>query len=56
MCINLIKDMNEPLHKLNGLLSPMHGCIGQVRERDTRSNGNKILTLNVEQNVLEIVL
>jgi hypothetical protein len=39
MCINLIKDMNEPLHKLNGLLPPM---VGQVRERDTRFNGNKI--------------
>ena len=31
MCINLIKNMNEPLHKLNGLLPPM---VSQVRERD----------------------
>ena len=32
MCINLIKDMNEPLHKLNGPLSPMVALAKYGRE------------------------
>ena len=29
MCVKLIEDMTEPMHKLNGLLPPM---VGDVRE------------------------
>ncbi|XP_028418283.1 uncharacterized protein LOC114543542 [Dendronephthya gigantea] len=39
MCINLIKDIKDPSHKLNDLLPP---TVGQLRERDTRLNVNKI--------------
>ena len=36
MCIKLINDMNDLIHKLKQLLTP---AVGHVRERDTRLNG-----------------
>ena len=38
MCVNLIKDMKQPTHKLNDLLPPI---VGLVREKHTRLNENK---------------
>ena len=38
MCIKLINDMKDLIHKLNELLPP---TVGPVRERDTRLNTNK---------------
>ena len=38
MCIKLINDMKDLIHKLNELLPP---TVGDVRERDTRLNRNK---------------
>ena len=38
MCIKLINDMKDLIHKLNELLPP---TVGHVRERDTRLNTNK---------------
>ena len=38
MCIKLIYDMKDLIHKLNELLPP---TVGHVRERDTRLNTNK---------------
>ena len=38
MCIKLINDMKDPIHKLNELLPP---TVGDVRVRDTRLNRNK---------------
>ena len=35
MCIKLINDMKDLIHKLNALLPP---TVGHVRERDTRLN------------------
>ena len=49
MCIKLINDMKDLIHKLNELLPP---TVGHVRERDTRLN---FIILNVEPNVLAIV-
>ena len=49
MCLKLIKDMKEPVHKLNDLLPPMY-------RRETRDliEINSII-LNVEQNALVII-
>ena len=38
MCIKLISDVKDLVHKLNELLPP---TVGHVRERDTRLNRNK---------------
>ena len=38
MCIKLINDMKDLVHKLNELLPP---AVGHVRERDARLNRNK---------------
>ena len=53
MCIKLINDMKDLIHKLNELLPP---TVRHVRERDTRLNRNNFKILNVEPNVLAIVL
>ena len=36
---NFIKEMKEPMQKLNDLLPP---SVGQIRERDTRLDRNKV--------------
>ena len=52
MCIKLINDMKDLIHKLNQLLPP---TVGHVREtRDLIEI--KCITLNVATNVLAIVL
>ena len=38
MCIKLIKDMKDLIHKLNELLPP---TVGHVRERDMRLDRNR---------------
>ena len=52
MCIKLINDMKDLIHKLNELLPP---AVGHVRERDTRLIQIYFIILNVEPNVLAIV-
>ena len=39
LCASLIEDMLEPSHKVHGLLPKK---LNDIRERETRSNGNKI--------------
>ena len=54
MCIKLINDTKDLIHKLNELLPP---TVGHVRKRDTIRDLIQInfIILNVEPNVLAIV-
>ena len=52
MCIKLINDMKDLIHKLNELLPPTVGHVWETRDLIEIN----FITLNVETNVLAIVL
>ena len=43
MCINLIKTLRDPGHKLHELLPPK---VGEIRTRETRLSGQKFYNFN----------
>ena len=53
ICINLVKNMIDPIHKLHDLLP---STVNRIRGRETRLNGDRIYTiLNVGQKGLKLV-
>ncbi len=52
MCINLIKTLRDPGHKLHELLPPK---VGEIRTRETRLSGQKFYNLTAGQSDLKIV-
>jgi hypothetical protein len=52
MCINLIKLLLDPGHKLHELLPPK---VCEIRNRETRLSGESFIILTVGLNVLKIV-
>ena len=52
MCINLIKSLLDPGHKLHELLPPK---VCEIRNRETRLSGESFIILTVGLNVLKIV-
>jgi hypothetical protein len=52
MCVQLIKDMSNPNHKLNHLLPKK---TSQIKQLETRRMRQRTITLHVKQNVLNMV-